>query len=90
MVVANFDAHTELNADQKLLVKQLNLRLPPNLHRASPRRPIVPQYPQCSEDLRGATIDSIQRFARVEKVGLALGYGREAQSYTLRHMDLLP
>src|SRR4051794_38363076 len=48
------EGYGERNADQKLLVKQLNLELPPNLHRASQQQHGSPgrSPAQCSGDLR--------------------------------------
>jgi hypothetical protein len=63
-------AMSRFNADQKLLVKQLKLDLPPQPHHASQQQLLASQPPPCSGDLRHAPIEFILFFLRVGKVGL--------------------
>ena len=64
--------YTEFNADQKLLVKQLKLDLPPQPHPriTSQQQLLASRPPPCSGDLRHAPIEFILFFLRVGKVGL--------------------
>jgi hypothetical protein len=62
--------YTELDADQKMLIKQLNLNLPSQPPPRLTHRSIARKDPRCSGDLRGPAIDSTRFFPRVGKVGL--------------------
>ena len=64
--------YTELTAEQKVLVRQLKLDLPPQPPPASPRqaKPFAPQPPSRSGDFRYASVDIADFSRRVGKVGL--------------------
>ena len=63
--------YTELNADQKILVKQLRLNLPsqppPRITAQANTRPA--QVDRCSGDFGGRAADFIHFFLRIGKVG---------------------
>ena len=64
--------YTELTAEQKMLVQQLKLDLPPQPppRITAPGKPLASQPTSCSGDFRYAPVDITHFFRRVGKVGL--------------------